>query len=75
MIAGNHTDKESGAVAAEHQRLIHLLDRLAETRGHMVGRQILRIHLIAHQLIFYLLAIQYPGRIRLLILHCFSYLF
>ena len=62
-IAGNHAHQNPVAIAAQHQRLEHLADRLAELFGDVRGGQILFVHPVRDQLVGDLRPVEQAGGI------------
>ena len=68
-IAGNHADEESVAVAPQYKRLEDLFDVLPELRRDMLGSEIILVHLVGNEGVFYACRIEQAGRICFLDLH------
>lgn len=66
-IAGNHAHQNPVAIAAQHQRLEHLADRLAELFGDVRGGQILFVHPVRDQLVGDLRPVEQAAALVLLI--------
>ena len=64
-VARHDADQNARPVAAQHERLEHALNRLAELLGHMDGCQIVLVHPVGDQLVMNFRAVQQTGRIRL----------